>query len=58
MVADAGGCTVGVGGAALSSVSSMRRVVMRNREVGRRFSKMAAGAKRNCCNVKRIMEKV
>ena len=57
MVADAGGCDVGVGGAALSSISSMRRVVMRSRDGGMRFGKMAAGVKRHCCNVIRIKRK-
>ena len=53
MVADAGRCDVGVGGAALSSISAMWRVVMRSRDGGKRFSEMAAGVKRNFCKVRK-----
>ena len=54
MVAVAGGCDVGVGAAARSSISAMWRSVMRDRDGGKRFGEMAAGVERNCCKVRKI----
>ena len=53
----AGGCDVGVGAAARSSISAMWRSVMRDRDGGKRFGEMAAGVERKLLQGKKDLKK-
>ena len=57
MVVVAGECEVGVEASALSSMSAMRRSIMRDREEGKRYREMAAGVQHSCCLVSEVLRK-